>query len=306
MISIIVTYYNTGWMIGRCLESISMQTYDNYEVVLIDNGSTDKSKMDVDDVMKNCKLKNCHYYYINHTSTNAAINYGLDLVQGEYVLIMDGYDFLNINTLHYYYWGMISGNADMVIGDFEEVRYNTKMKDITATPVDYNLLIIGPDKMIERMHTPTLHADLRYNHIWNKLYKTSLFDNYRLTDDMGCEITAIKDLVLKCDTIALASFVLYYRSMLQNVKLDLTISDAYKERIEYLKEHCGETTVRNAQYLYLTNLVDIYKRNREPKLHAKCADELVEAYESYHDFIPATSRADLITRIYKNILTKRL
>ena len=73
MISIVIAYYNIGWLIGRCLESIAEQTYADYEVILIDNGSTDQSKQAVDDIMTTTKIHNCHYHRIQHVSHNAAI-----------------------------------------------------------------------------------------------------------------------------------------------------------------------------------------------------------------------------------------
>ena len=308
MISIIVTYYNTGWMLGRCLESISEQTYDDYEVIVIDNGSTDNSKYYVDDVISMGKLKNCRYFRIDHTSKNEAINYGLDKVRGKYILFIDSaYDFVNINILHYYYWAMITTSSDMVVGDYHEVRYNTRIKSISNTPEDYHVMIVKKDRMIKCMHTPTAHSDVRYNNLWNKLFKADLFDTRRLSKDMGSEITLIRDVVLQCDTMAIVPFELYYRASNVNIKLDMTIADAYQERIDYLKNNFSiynKKTLEGAQYLLLTNLVDIYRNNRDPEFRKQCAPILADTYKKYFYCIPNNKRADFITRICKKLLTK--
>ena len=307
MISIIVTYYNTGWMIGRCLESISVQTYDDYEVIIVDNGSTDKSKDAVDDVISTGRIKNCYYHRIAHTDINEAINYGIEQANGKYLMIMDGYDFLNINALHYYYWGLINSGADMIIGDFTDVFYKTRIQDINLTPDNYNVMLIKPDKMIQKMHVPTVHSDMRFNRIWNKVYKASLFNGLKLRKGKGGEITAIKDIIMKCASIAIASFTLYYKATIPNTKLDMTIADAYRERLDFLNKNCGvygEKAVEGAQYLLLTNLTDIYLSDRSPEFRIKCGRELAEAYKLYFYCVPNGKRADLITRICKKLLTK--
>lgn len=307
MISIIVTYYNASWAIGRCLESISLQTYEDYEVIVVDNGSTDRSKMMVDDIMSTTKIKNCQYWKIEHTTTNEAINFGLTMIKGDYVMFMDGFDFLNVNALHYFYWSLITSNADIIIGDFYEASYNTKSRNIKETPKDYNVMILKSAQMIQKMHTPTLHADTRYNRMWNKVIKRSLLDGMKFEEGEGYEITMIRNLVERSSTVAIVPFKLYFKAKFPSKKIDLNVADAYQERIDYLQTHYdiyNEETLKGAQYLLLSNLMDIYMSTTDRTYRDECRPRLVEAYQLYHSIMPVTTRRDFIDRICKKLLTK--
>ena len=90
--SVIIPVYNVELWLRKCLDSLLNQTYINIEVILIDDGSTDKSGEICDEYSrKDSRVKVSH---IRNSGQSVARNKGLDISQGEYVLFVDSDDYL--------------------------------------------------------------------------------------------------------------------------------------------------------------------------------------------------------------------
>lgn len=94
-ISIIIPIYNIENYISQCVDSILNCKIDNFEILFIDDGSTDNSSK----ICKNyCKKnQNMHYYYKKNGGASSARNFGLKKAVGEYVWFIDGDDFIANN-----------------------------------------------------------------------------------------------------------------------------------------------------------------------------------------------------------------
>ena len=92
-ISVIIPCYNCARTIGQTLESVLKQDYDDYEIVLVDDGSTDDSMRVITHVMQTAGAR-----VRVHTQTNAGVsaarNVGMDISRGRYLLFLDGDDLL--------------------------------------------------------------------------------------------------------------------------------------------------------------------------------------------------------------------
>lgn len=90
--SIIVPVYNIENYIDKCIESILGQTYNDYEILIIDDGSTDNSLEKCSELSKKCtKIKVIHQ---KNGGLSNARNTGIKIAQGEYLMFLDGDDFL--------------------------------------------------------------------------------------------------------------------------------------------------------------------------------------------------------------------
>lgn len=90
MISIIVPVYNAGQCIERCINSLLRQTYENIEVIVVDDGSTDNSGEIVRRIAE--ADPRVHYYYQDNRGVSAARNLGLECAKGEYIGFCDSDD----------------------------------------------------------------------------------------------------------------------------------------------------------------------------------------------------------------------
>lgn len=87
MVSILIPVWNGEQFVDRCFESIVSQTYADFEVIIVDDGSTDKTK----DLLSQWKQRDGRftYYLCEHKGIVGALNYGLDRCNGEFIARMD-------------------------------------------------------------------------------------------------------------------------------------------------------------------------------------------------------------------------
>lgn len=94
--SIIITTYNNGKYIKRCLDSIMAQTKKNFNIIIIDDGSTDNTKEVVKPFLKNENIK---YFYKKNTGVADSRNYGISKVKTKYFLFVDSDDYISPTLL---------------------------------------------------------------------------------------------------------------------------------------------------------------------------------------------------------------
>lgn len=114
MISIIVPIYNSEKYLRKCIDSILKQTYKDFELILVNDGSSDNS-------LVICKGYNDHRIRIISTENSGvsnARNMGIDIAQGEYIAFVDSDDSLPENALLKLHKTMIEHNCDMVLGSY--------------------------------------------------------------------------------------------------------------------------------------------------------------------------------------------
>lgn len=94
--SVIIPVYNVEKYLGKCLESLFSQEFKDFECIIVDDGSTDNSKLIVDEYSK--KNQNIQYYYQQNQGQSVARNYAMLKAKGEYLLFLDSDDFIKENT----------------------------------------------------------------------------------------------------------------------------------------------------------------------------------------------------------------
>lgn len=99
LISIIVPNYNHENYLKQRLDSIFSQTYQNIEVILLDDYSTDNSRQILSEYAKNSKVSHCVFNKLNSGNTFAQWKKGLDLAKGDYIWIAESDDFCESNFL---------------------------------------------------------------------------------------------------------------------------------------------------------------------------------------------------------------
>lgn len=109
-VSVIIPVYNTAGYLESALMSVSEQTLEEIEIIIINDGSTDSSGQIIDEFqIKDCRVK---YYYQTNQGQSVARNTGLDKATGEYVYFMDSDDILEKNALEICYQRSKTDNLD--------------------------------------------------------------------------------------------------------------------------------------------------------------------------------------------------
>lgn len=117
MISIIIPVYNSERYLNRCIESILSQTYSDIELLLVNDGSSDKSGFICDNYAT--LDKRVKTFHTKNRGVSSARNLGLECAQGDFVAFYDSDDFLkDVDSLELLYHSAIQYNADIVKGDY--------------------------------------------------------------------------------------------------------------------------------------------------------------------------------------------
>lgn len=133
LISVIVPIYNVEKYLTKCIESIINQTYENLEIILVDDGSPDNCPIICDEYAKrDSRVKVIHK---KNGGLSDARNAGLDIATGEYIMFIDSDDFVEIDMMESMMNNMIDNNVDLVVCNIkyiydnsEKVKYNQKDK----------------------------------------------------------------------------------------------------------------------------------------------------------------------------------
>ena len=133
MIDIIIPVYNTPINdLERCFKSILNQTYSNYIVYIIDDGSNNETKLFLD---KYCNDKN--NFKVTHITNNGvsnARNVGIKISNNEYITFIDADDTIDKYFLEEAYEIITKNNLDLIIGGYNEIRNNKITKTRLCNP----------------------------------------------------------------------------------------------------------------------------------------------------------------------------
>ena len=168
LISIIVPVYNLEEEISKCLLSLVLQKYDNFEAILIDDGSTDNSLKKCQDFAK--KDQRFHVFHTKNKGLSNARNYGISKSHGKYLAFVDGDDFIDPNFLNELYKSLQKNNSDVSVIGYTEIS-----GEDTETFIPEAKTLSGRNATIKLL---TKQENMEVL-IWNKLFKKSLFRGIR-------------------------------------------------------------------------------------------------------------------------------
>ncbi len=104
IVSVIVPAYNAAAFIGRCIESLIQQTYNNLQIIIIDDGSEDATQSVVQEkfreqIKTSSEFPSITLLHQNHSGQSAARNFGLKHTKGKYVIFVDADDYINTDYI---------------------------------------------------------------------------------------------------------------------------------------------------------------------------------------------------------------
>ncbi len=123
-VSIIVPVYNTGQYVGECIESIINQNFNDWELLLIDDGSTDESAQ----ICKGYAIRDnrIKYFYKTNGGVSSARNYGIEKASGRYIMFVDSDDICQVDLLETLY-NAVSDSFDIsacLVASFNGQRHD--------------------------------------------------------------------------------------------------------------------------------------------------------------------------------------
>ncbi len=165
LISVVVPCYNMSHYLKDCFESLDNQTYKNFEVIFVNDGSTD----DTLQLLKQyCKNKtNCQLVDQQNAGLSGARNSGLKLATGEYVYFYDPDDFLSPQLLFVLHKNLVEYNADISIVRYKRVKENFRSNYSKLEKLSQKFQVFDQEDTISQLYSGMLFDVC----VWNKLYK---------------------------------------------------------------------------------------------------------------------------------------
>lgn len=169
LISVIIPVFNVENYLDQCIRSVVDQTYRNLEIILIDDGATDKSPSICDKWKeKDSRIRVIHK---NNAGLSSARNCGLDLCNGEYVAFLDSDDWLHCNCYERVLEKALSSQSDITCYDIFEY-YNSGLKKTNHLVCEIEGSVFALSILKDLFNIWPL--------VWAKLYKRSWLRKYKL------------------------------------------------------------------------------------------------------------------------------
>lgn len=132
VISIIIPVYNAAQYIRRCIDSILEQDFEDYEIILVNDGSSDSSL----DILREFEKNNKNIRVIDQSNSGASVarNKGIEVAKGTFIMFIDIDDYISSDYLSTFFDSITTLEADIVIGGFKRVEnektmYSFKLSD---------------------------------------------------------------------------------------------------------------------------------------------------------------------------------
>ena len=294
LVSVIVPAYNIEKYIARCLDSILGQTYTNLEVIVVDDGSTDKTGEIIDEYTK----KDSRIIAIHQVNAglSGARNSALKIAQGDYIGYVDGDDYITPDMYSLMVNACEENNAEIALCTYAEVP-DTIKENGTITTDERNIVIedsntehVTPNsnntvditsRLASKFHILNQEDTIKvylsdkenyhiYNSVWSKLFRRDIITGFNFplgknsedityTTRAFCNIT--KSVFIDCP---LYNYVVDRADSLMNVKLaDRRFNHEipfWTEQAEILRSHAIQKNERN--FSLLADMSEYYSYRR--------------------------------------------
>lgn len=241
-VSIVIPVYNAAGFLETCLNSCLSQTYSSWEVIAVDDGSTDESVRILEEYSRrDSRIRPFVNEKINRGAAQAR-DYGVKQARGEYIFFLDSDDYIPSDAIERLYIRKRETDADMIVGDFEFVghpvlqRFHYPAKNDSMTGMDFACLVL----------------DTEISCIWGKLIRKSLFEDiycYQRRLEVGEDLYTLLHLCLVEDIkVGFVPFPVYY----------------YVQRRESLMNEPDERVQADRYYWLIGGLMDILEEYEPP------------------------------------------
>lgn len=221
-ISVIIPVYNVDKYIVEALDSVCNQTYENLEIIIIDDGSTDNSA----EICDEYALNDSRIIVIHQSNAGAAAakNAGLKIATGKYLAFLDSDDYLELDAYEYMLSQINYMNADVIQCSFRDFYKNEKIDRVS----------LNEECLFDNIeYLRRFTSDWTCGLLWDKLYRRDLFEGILFEEGhkIDDEFFTYKGIMNASKIIHMPKVVYNYRKRKSSVML----SDDSKEKIIYDK-----------------------------------------------------------------------
>lgn len=256
-VSVIVPVYNVEKYLRQCLDSLTQQTYRNLEIIIVNDGSTDKSGA----ICEEYALKDSRIHLISQANAgqSAARNAGLSMASGDYITFVDSDDWVEPDFIQSLYAMMIDNKADIVCCDYL-LEYENK--SVCAK--------IGNKGDKEEYSNSFLLASKLPVTVWYKLYKKKLLINQKFVEGIKCEDVPFTMQVFSRmpKTRILSEPKYHYRQRSSSTVNSL--KGIKKDAEKYVWELHDELLEYNSQIIFSIWYIKLYCADKDKEIRNNC------------------------------------
>lgn len=211
MISVIVPIFNTEKYLHNCIRSILNQTYQDLQIILIDDGSTDKSGEIADSYAE--KDERCIVIHQSNKGNAEARNTGITHASGEYIIFVDGDDYIHPQMLEILINTLCNSDADFSMVLHEKVyEYSTPLP--TSTDADTTFTLTQKE-LLQRFwnigFTGRSEISVMDSHVvWGKLFKRNKISDLRFKSVNAEDVDFCNRIYLRVKSVIVINRKLYY------------------------------------------------------------------------------------------------
>ena len=256
-LSIIIPVYNTEQTLGRCINSVLQSSLNDFEIILINDGSTDNSA-NICESYKNSYPQQIQVIHQKNQGLSAARNAGLDISKGQYVTFIDSDDYIS-KDLYCHLLEQLNVNHNIDLLEYSLVKEAQNNTEILFNFKD----------SIYRNHRSYWIKTHAYTHAfaWNKIYKRELFKGLRYPIGKKFEdVWLLPSIIQQCQTIATTSCGYYHYDYnphgITATADGMALQDLLNAHLKVFEQY------QNADYyLSLLNIqIDVFNRLKTPIL----------------------------------------
>ncbi len=268
-VSVIIPVYNVENYIEECIKSVLTQNYDNYEIILLDDGSTDNSLEICKKFEDDIKIKIIHNQ--NH-GVSITRNEGINIANGEYIIFIDSDDCISYTFIEDLVEAIEKNDADIAICGYTRNRLELNKDE------GNDISIIQADDYLNML----FKNNLSECYVWNKIFKRNIIINSNIYfpecisiwEDMYFLINYLNNI----NKVAIINKKLYfYRIRMESTINNSDTTSKIEEKIlilKLIKENCrGKISVEEQKILekkYISSLLRyLMKCNKEKNIYQK-------------------------------------
>ena len=254
-LTVIVAAYNVQEYIYKCLNSLVNQTYKELEILVVNDGSTDKTENIIREFER--KYRNLKLLNKENGGLSSARNYGIKFATGEYIAFVDGDDYLNEKTYEYVMLKLLEEKSELAIFSYKKV-FENRIKEIKLNKKLYT------DDFLKKLLSKSDEASIV---VWNKIFKKDIilenniyFENRAYFEDTGF----IFRYLCFVKKITIVEKMLYY--YIQHIssltkKFNPLIIDSSRNTYELVKKFYSKEDIEKKYYKEIEDMklrMDIY------------------------------------------------
>lgn len=283
-ISVIIPVYNAEKYIKRCLDAVINQTYKDFEIIVVDDGSTDKSFEIVKKLQS--EFKKINVLQQEHKGSASARNLALQHVSSKYLCFIDADDFVHQNYLQFLFNIIENDTCDISMCRIKTTdKLDLKLEDVHQPTIK----LWHKEKLLKAFCISTHSVNI--TSLCNKLYKRSLFDDIKFPEDKCYDDEhIIHKIYYRAGKVAIVNEYLYFYYMSENSQMRKEVSlnivdafDAVKSQKEFF-ENSGRKDLSKLillkYYITLfTTIKKIHESYPDEKLLIKQLSDLTKGWK---------------------------